>query len=323
MESKDKSNICYQEELIEKIKRLKKERNAVIIVHNYQRDEVQEIADFSGDSLGLARAAVKTDADIIVFCGVRFMAESAAILNPKKKVLLPVKEAGCPLADMINVQKLRQKKSEFPDAAVVCYVNSSAEVKAESDISCTSSNAIEVVRAVKNKRIIFVPDKNLGRYVASQVPEKEIILWEGYCPTHLRLTEEDIMLTKKKHPSAEFIAHPECSPEVLEKADHICSTGGMFVYARQSSSKEFIIGTEGGMLYNLRKQNPNKKFYLPTPRLLCANMKLTTLGWVANSLKNLVYEVRVPERISQKARKTLEKMLEITVGNSDMQKQKV
>ena len=284
MNEQNKKDILYKEDLKKKIKKLKEEKNAVIIVHNYQRDEIQDIADYTGDSLGLARAAVDTKADIIVFCGVQFMAESAAILNPDKKVLLPVKEAGCPLADMITVHKLRQKKKEYPDAAIVCYVNSSAEVKAESDISCTSSNAIEVVRSMENKQIIFVPDKNLGRYVQSKVPEKQIILWEGYCPTHLRLREEDIINTKKKYPDAELIVHPECSPEVLKRADHICSTGGMFTYAKESKSKEFIIGTESGMLYNLRKQNPDKKFYMPTARLLCANMKLTTLGWVVHSL---------------------------------------
>jgi len=319
MNEQNKKDILYKEDLKKKIKKLKEEKNAVIIVHNYQRDEIQDIADYTGDSLGLARVAVSTKADIIVFCGVQFMAESAAILNPDKKVLLPVKEAGCPLADMITVHKLRQKKKEYLDAAVVCYVNSSAEVKAESDISCTSSNAIEVVRSMKNKQIIFVPDKNLGRYVQSKVPEKQIILWEGYCPTHLRLREEDIINIKKKYPNAELIVHPECSPEVLKRADHICSTGGMFTYAKESKSKEFIIGTESGMFYSLRKQNPDKKFYMPTARLLCANMKLTTLGWVAHSLENLVYEVTVPEKISKKARKTLEKMLAIT-GKAPLEK---
>lgn len=310
-----KADILYKEELKKKIKKLKKKKNAVIIVHNYQRDEIQEIADYLGDSLALARAAVDTMADIIVFCGVHFMAESASILNPNKMVLLPVKEAGCPLADMITVHKLRQKKKEIPDAAVVCYVNSSAEVKAESDISCTSSNAIEVVRSINNKRIIFVPDMNLGRFVQSQVPEKEIIPWEGFCPTHIRLTEEDVIKAKKNFHKAKFIAHPECKPEVLKLADHVCSTGGMFQYVKMSKSKKFIIGTESGMLYRLKKENPDKKFYLPTPHLICANMKLTTLGWVAHSLENLVYEIRVPDHIREKARKTLERMLSITGKN--------
>ena len=314
MKMQDRSNkdTEYKEELKAEIAKLKKKRNAVILAHNYQRDEIQEIADFTGDSLGLSRVAVEVKADVIVFCGVHFMAESAAILNPTKRVLLPVKESGCPLADMITLPKLRAKKKEFQDAAVVCYVNSSAEIKAESDISCTSSNAIEVVRSLKEKRIIFVPDKNLGRYVQANVPEKDIILWEGYCPTHLRVTEEDVLKAKKLYPKAEFIAHPECRPEVLKLADHVCSTKGMFDYARESKAKEFIVGTESGMLYGLSKKNPGKSFYIPTTHLVCANMKLTTLGWVAHSLEHLVYEVRVPEDISKRARKTLERMLSIT-----------
>ena len=306
----------YNEELKKKIKRLKKEKNAVILAHNYQRDEIQEIADFNGDSLGLAKAAIDTKADIIEFCGVHFMAESASILNPNKKVLLPVKEAGCPMADMITVGKLKEMKRANPDAAVVCYVNSSAEVKAESDVACTSSNAIEIARSIENKRIILIPDKNLALYVQREVPEKEIIPYDGYCPTHLRLREEDVINSKKDHKNAEFIAHPECSPGVLKLADHICSTAGMFKYAKESKAKEFIIGTESGMLYRLGKENPGKKFYLPTSRLLCANMKLTTLGWIAHSLENLVHEVRVPDDIAEKARKTLERMLEITAKNS-------
>ncbi|NQS99813.1 MAG: quinolinate synthase NadA, partial [Candidatus Omnitrophica bacterium] len=244
----------YRADLEKNIKRLKKEKNAVILAHNYQRDEIQDIADILGDSLQLARAATKIDADIIEFCGVRFMAESASILNPNKKVILPVKEAGCPLADMINPEKLKALKSQYPDAACVCYVNSAAEVKAESDVACTSSNAIEVVRSLANKRVIFVPDENLGKYVQSQIPEKEIILWKGFCSTHIRLSEEEVILAKKEHPQAEFLAHPECNPEVLKRADQICSTGGMFKYARASKSREFIIGTESGMLYRLKKE---------------------------------------------------------------------
>jgi quinolinate synthase len=316
MKKNGKTDVAYKKELKRQIEYLKHERNAVVIVHNYQRDEIQEIADYSGDSLALARAAVATTAEVIVFCGVHFMAESASILNPDKKVLLPAKEAGCPLADMITVEKLRRKKQEFPEAAVVCYVNSSAEIKAESDVSCTSSNAIEVVRSIKNRQIIFVPDKNLGRYVQSQVRDKKIILWEGFCPTHIRLTEEDVVKAKKTYPGAEFIAHPECRPEVLRLADHICSTGGMFTYAKQSKTKVFIIGTESGMLYKLREENPGKEFYVPTAHLICANMKLTTLGWVAHSLENLVHEIQVPDRIRDKARKTLERMLALTGGSA-------
>lgn len=240
------------------------------------------------------------------------MAESASILNPTKTVLLPVKEAGCPLADMVTAEKIKAKRKEYPKAAVVCYVNSSAAVKAESDISCTSSNAIAVVKSLPNKQIIFVPDKNLGRYVQSQIPDKEIILWEGFCPTHVRVQEEDIIQAKKMYPKAEIIVHPECNPGVQKLADHICSTAGMFKYAKASKAKEFIIGTEGGMLYKLKKENPDKKFYLPTEHLICPNMKLTTLGWVARSLELMVYEVKVPEAIAKKARVTLQRMLKIT-----------
>lgn len=312
MNNPKESDLKYNEALKKKIEKLKKKRNAVIIAHNYQRDEIQEIADISGDSLALSQAAVRTDADVIVFCGVQFMAESAAILNPDKKVLLPVMEAGCPLADMITPEKLRAKKKEHPGAAVVCYVNSSADVKAESDIACTSSNAVQVVRALKEKDIIFVPDKNLGRYVQSQVPDKNIILWDGFCPTHIRVQEEDVVKTKEAHPQAEVIAHPECNPAVLALADHICSTGGMFKYAKESKTKEFIISTESGMLYKLQKENPGKKFYLPTSHLVCANMKLITLGWVAHSLENMVYEIKVSDEVREKAKRALDRMLAVT-----------
>ncbi|MFH1190168.1 MAG: quinolinate synthase NadA [Candidatus Omnitrophota bacterium] len=308
----NKDDLKYNETLKRKIAKLKKSRNAVIIVHNYQRDEIQEIADISGDSLALSQAAVRTDADVIVFCGVQFMAESASILNPDKKVLLPVMEAGCPLADMITPEKLRARKAQYPGAAVVCYVNSSAEVKAESDIACTSSNAIDVVRSLEEREVIFVPDKNLGRYVQSQVPEKKIIFWEGFCPTHIRVQEEDVVKAKGAHRGAEVIAHPECSPEVLALADHICSTGGMFTYVKKSQSKEFIIATESGMLYKLQKDNPDKRFYLPTPHLVCANMKLITLGWVAQSLEKMLYEIKVADDVRARAKKALDRMLAVT-----------
>ena len=304
----------YQEDLKKRIRQLKKEKNAVILAHNYQREEIQNIADIVGDSLQLARAAAKVDADIIEFCGVRFMAESASILNPDKKVLLPVKEAGCPLADMITSEKLKSLRSQYPDAACVCYVNSSAEVKAQSDVACTSSNAIEVVRSLPNKRIIFVPDENLAKYVQLHVPEKEIILWKGFCPTHIRLSEEEVIKAKREHPQTEFLAHPECRPEVLKLADQVCSTGGMFKYAHASDAREFIIGTESGMLYRLKKENPDKKFYLPSEHLICANMKLTTLGWIAHSLELGIYEIKVAEEIRVKAKKSLDRMLEITYG---------
>jgi len=306
------NDIKYKEELRSKIAELKKKRNAVIIVHNYQRDEIQDIADITGDSLALSQAAVRTDAKVIVFCGVHFMAESAAILNPGKTVLLPVVEAGCPMADMISTDKLRITKQKYPDAAVVCYVNSSAKVKAESDYCCTSSNAIDVVKSIPNRRIIFVPDQNLGLYVQSQLPDKEIITWQGFCPTHVRVQEEDIKEAKQLHPHAEVIAHPECNPEVLAISDHICSTAGMFKYCKAANAKEFIIATEMGMLTKLKKENPSKSFYLATEHLICPSMKLTTLGWVAHSLETMTNVITVPEDVRANAIKALKRMLDIT-----------
>ncbi len=240
------------------------------------------------------------------------MAESAYILSPEKTILLPVEEAGCPLADMATVEKVKQKKAENPGAAVVSYVNSTALVKAESDICCTSSNAIQVVKSLKQKDVIFIPDKNLGRYVAERVPEKNIILWDGYCVVHMRLTREDVLKTKEIYPDAEFIAHPECREEVLSVADYIGSTAGMIEHVKKSSRKEFIVGTEVGIIYRLKRDNPDKDFYVPTDQFICANMKLTTLGWLARSLEKEIYKVDVPAAIADKARHTLEKMLEVT-----------
>ncbi|MGB3056845.1 MAG: quinolinate synthase NadA, partial [Candidatus Omnitrophota bacterium] len=291
----------YKEHLQRKIADLREEKDALIVAHNYQRDEIQEIADITGDSYALAREVTKSRHKVVVFCGVKFMAESASILNPEKTILLPVEEAGCPLAEMATVEKLRQKKEEYPEAAVVCYVNSTAAVKAESDICCTSSNAIEIVRSLKEDKIIFVPDKNLGRYVRERVPEKEIIPWEGYCVVHMRLTREEVLKTKELHPEAEFIAHPECRKEVLELADYIGSTAGMIKYVRECPRSEFIIGTETGIIYKLKRDNPDKKFYIPTEQFVCANMKLTTLGWLARSLEQMVYKIEVPEEIAAKA----------------------
>jgi len=302
----------YIENLKKRITELKKERNAVIIVHNYQRDEVQDIADITGDSLGLSKAAVKIDADVIVFCGVHFMAETAYILNPTKTVLLPVKEAGCPMADMITPETLRQMKNKYPNVPVVCYVNTAAVIKAESDICCTSRNAVEVVASLKDGQVIFVPDKNLGCYVQSQLPDKEIILWEGFCPTHIRVLPDQVQAAKKLYPEAEFIAHPECNPDVLALADEVTSTGGMIEYVKNSNKKEFIIGTEMGMLYRLKEDNPDKRFYLPTDHLFCADMKLTTLGWIAHSLELMVEKIVVPEEIRKKAYKSVERMLAIS-----------
>ncbi|MFH1752979.1 MAG: quinolinate synthase NadA, partial [Candidatus Omnitrophota bacterium] len=260
----------YEQDIQAKINKLKAKRRAVIIVHNYQRDEIQDIADITGDSLALSQAAVNTDAEVIVFCGVHFMAESAAILNPQKKVLLPVKEAGCPLADMITVDKLRGLKEKHPGAPVVCYVNTTAEIKAESDISCTSSNAVKIVASLKgHKRVIFVPDKNLGMFVQSQLPDKEIILWEGFCPTHRKVQSEHIEEGKRAHPDAIVVAHPECNPEVLAMADIVASTGGMIKHINKSNQKKFIIATESGIFYKLKRDNPDKEFFLPTEQLIC------------------------------------------------------
>jgi quinolinate synthase len=306
-------DVEYKNKVTAQILALKKKRNAIILVHNYQRDEIQDLADVRGDSLALAHAANKINKDVIVFCGVRFMAESAAILNPDKLVLLPVKEAGCPLAEMATVEKLMQYRQQYPDAAVVCYVNSAAEIKAESDICCTSSNAVEVVKSLPHKRVIFLPDRNLGRYVQQHVPDKEIIIWPGFCITHMRLREEEVVKAKEQHPKAEVVAHPECEPEVLRYADCITSTGGMFKYVKSSPAKEFIIATESGMLYGLRKENPDKQFYLPSEHLICANMKMTTLGWLLHSLESLVYEVHVDEHIQAKARQSLDKMLALKI----------
>jgi quinolinate synthase len=298
-------------ELQQQIKALAAERGALLIAHNYQRDEVQEIADITGDSLALSIAAQETDKQVIVFCGVHFMAESAAILSPEKTVLLPRVDAGCPMADMVTAEGLRDLKAEHPDALVVTYVNSSAAVKAESDICCTSSNAISVARSLKAQKLIMVPDRNLGRYIAQHVPEKDYIFWEGYCPTHDRLRVEEIKKARAEHPDALFMAHPECQPEILELADHICSTSGMYEYAASSSAKKFIVGTEEGILWRLRKDNPDKEFFMPSTSLICPNMKLTKLEDILRSLQTLEPRVTVPEAIRVRAKQALDRMLAV------------
>lgn len=300
-----------QKKLIKEIKKLKKHRDAVIIVHNYQRPEVQEIADILGDSLALSRAAARTKEKVIVFCGVHFMAESAAILCPDKTVLLPEDKAGCPMADMVTAQKLLEFKKNYPNARVVCYVNSSAEVKAVSDICCTSSNAMRVVQSISDgEEIIFVPDKNLAHYISS-FTEKKIIPWNGFCPAHRRLKPEDVLKAKKDHPNAIVVAHPECKPNVLALADYVLSTEGMVRYAKETKAKEIIVCTEVGMLYRLEKENPNKKFYSPLEEMVCQNMKLNTLESVLNSLEKMEHVITVPEDIRLKAKMALDKMLEI------------
>jgi len=300
------------QELSEKILNLKKEREAVILAHFYQRPEVQEVADFIGDSLGLSQQAANTDAEVIVFCGVHFMAESASILSPDKIVVLPDENAGCPMADMVDTVQLDRKKREMPEATVVCYVNTSAEVKAECDIACTSANALKVITSLPaDKPILFVPDKNLGHYIMSKTG-REIILWDGYCYTHDRLTPDDIIKSKEDHPEALVMVHPECRPEVVALADVVSSTAGMLCFARESDAREFIIGTEMGILHSLRKQCPDKKFHIASNKLVCPNMKKTTLDKVYRSLTNLEPKVTVSGEIMERAISCLKRMLEIT-----------
>ncbi|HPL99181.1 MAG TPA: quinolinate synthase NadA [Bacillota bacterium] len=300
-----------QNNLAGEIQRLKKERNAIILAHNYQVPEVQDVADVVGDSFSLSQHAAETDSDVIVFCGVHFMAESAKILSPDKTVLLPVRDAGCPMADMVTAPKLREMKARYPDAAVVCYVNSSAEVKAESDVCCTSSNALKVVESLENKQVIFVPDKNLGSFVASKVKNKEIILWKGFCITHKRVKVEEVQKIRQLHPNAKILMHPECEPEVQKLADFLGSTSAIIKYAGEIPEKDIIIGTEEGIIHLLKKQNPDKNFYLLSTGLICTNMKKTRLDDVHSALLNMQHEIHVDEDIRIKALKSLERMLKI------------
>ncbi|MGB9891744.1 quinolinate synthase NadA [Thermodesulfovibrio sp. Kuro-1] len=294
---------------VEEILALKKQRNAIILAHNYQREEVQEIADFVGDSLELSRQATKVDCDVIVFCGVHFMAETAAILNPDKTVLLPEIDAGCPMADTVDVEELKRWIDRYPYAPIVSYVNTTAEVKALSYACCTSANAPQIVKAVPFSSIIFVPDKNLADWVKKHVPEKEIIAWNGFCPTHHMIKKEDIIRAKKAHPDALVVVHPECRPEVIELADHVASTSGMVRFARAASQKEFIIGTEVGLLYRLKKENPDKVFYPIKKTMICPNMKITTLESILTALKENQYVIKVPEDIRIKAYEAVQRML--------------
>ena len=299
---------------INRINQLRKERNAIILAHNYQRGDVQDVADFVGDSFGLSQKAVASGADIIVFCGVDFMAESAAILNPDKTVLMPETNAQCPMAAMITPESLKLEKEKHPEAAVVCYVNTPASVKAESDICCTSANAVKVVNALDADEIIFVPDRNLALYVASQT-QKKIIPWDGYCPTHHLILPGDIMLEKEDHPEAEILVHPECRPDVVALAEQILSTAGMLKYAHQSTSKEFIIGTEVGLLHRLNKENPDKKFIPATRYAVCPNMKMNTLGSIIRALERNEHVIKIPEEIRIKAKFALDRMLEVGRGD--------
>lgn len=295
--------------LIKEINKIKSEKNAICLVHNYQRPEVYKVADFIGDSLELAKAAVNTDADIIVFCGVDFMAESAKILNPEKKVLLPTLSAKCPMAAMATASDLRERKKEFPEAAVVSYVNTSAEVKAESDICCTSANAIKIVNSIYNTQVIFVPDENLAAWVEEHT-DKEIIKWPGFCRVHASISPEAVEKAKKLHPQAKVVAHPECKKDVLRLADHVCGTGGMIKYARESPANEFIIVTEEGMVNRLKREVPEKTFY--SVGGTCTGMKSVTLENILTSLREERYEITLNKPTIERARRALERMLELS-----------
>jgi quinolinate synthase len=300
-------------ELTEKILNLKKTRSAVILAHNYQLGEVQDIADYVGDSLELSRNAVKTDAEVIVFCGVRFMAETASILSPDKIVLLPDIHAGCPMADMITAEELRQRKRELPGATVVCYINSSAEVKAESDVCCTSANAVRVIESLDAEEILFVPDQYLGHYISTKT-DKKMIFWPGFCPTHIRIQPQYITDLKQEYPQAKVVVHPECRPEVIALANEVLSTGGMCRYAKQEDVTQMIVGTEVGIIHRLRKENPGKKFIPASEQAVCPRMKLITLESVLWSLQEMTPEVKVPEGIRLKAKVAVDRMLEIGRG---------
>jgi quinolinate synthase len=281
------------------------------LAHNYQPGEIQDIADFVGDSLGLSRQAAETEAETIVFCGVHFMAETAAILSPEKTVLLPELNAGCPMADMITATQLGELKKKHPDALVVSYVNSTADVKALSDYCCTSGNAVEIVGSLPaDKEIIFVPDKYLGQYVIDKTA-RDMILWPGYCPTHVIITDDDIAKARQEHPDAVVMAHPECTEDVRAGADEILSTSGMLNFARKSEAKDFIVATETGIIHTLKKQNPDKDFFSATVKATCPNMKKISLEKVAWSLEDMEYRITVPGEIRAKAKAALERMLAV------------
>jgi len=304
---KRKIEMDYRQ-LAAEINRLKIEKNAIILVHNYQIGPIQDIADYLGDSLGLARQAAETDNPLIIFCGVRFMAETAKILSPNKKVLLPRKEAGCPMADMADVETLKQIKSQHPNAKVVTYVNSTAEVKAESDVCCTSANAVEIVQNLSADEIIFTPDKNLAAYV-QRFTDKKINLWDGFCYVHDRFSRKEVEQARKNHPDGLLMVHPECRPEVIDLADEVLSTGGMVKIARTSNQKKFLVATEDGMLYRLKKENPDKEFLSVGSVKMCSGMKITRLEDVYTALAEEKYEISLPEKVMDRARTSLERML--------------
>lgn len=298
------------EDLAREIARLKREKDAVILAHNYQIGPVQDVADFVGDSLELSREAAALDAAVIVFCGVDFMAETAAILSPRKKVILPARDACCPMADMITGGEVRTLRKRYPGAAVVSYVNTTAEVKAESDICCTSANAVRVVESLEEDRVIFVPDRNLGNYVA-RFTGKEVFPWEGFCIVHDQYTPGDVDEVLSAHPGAEVIVHPECRPEVIDRADHVFSTSGMIRHICASGRKEFVIGTEVGILHRLRKECPGKSCYPLSPHAVCTNMKKTGLPHLLRALRTLGPQVTVPEETARRARVAIDRMLAV------------
>lgn len=294
--------------LVEEILGLKEARRAVLLAHNYQLGEVQDIADFVGDSLELSRQAAATEAEVIVFCGVKFMAETAKILSPEKTVLLPDLQAGCPLCDMATAEEVRARKASLPGVPVVSYVNTTADVKAESDICCTSSNAVKVVESLPQEEILFLPDRNLGSWTAEQTG-KRLIIWDGYCITHQRILSEHILGLKEKYPDAEVVVHPECTPEVRRLANAVRSTSGILRYARESSASTIIVGTEIGILHRLKKENPEKVFLAPSTLPVCPNMKRITLEKVLWSLEEMVYPIEIPEEIRVPAKRAIDRML--------------
>ena len=299
-------------ELIEKINKLKKEKNAVILAHCYQNAEIDEVADYVGDSLYLSQMAAKTDADIIVFAGVYFMAQTAKILNPDRKVLLPRLESGCRMADMITLEQLREFKSKYPEMPTVCYINSTAEVKSECDICCTSSNALKIVNSLKAKEILFLPDTYLGKWVESQLGNVKVNTYTGFCPTHVQIRPKDVTEARAKYPEALVLAHPECHQSVVAMADYVGSTTGIMKFAAQSDKKQFIIATEKGVVDRLKRDYPEKEFYLIKDSVICPNMKWHTLTDIYNALDREEHEITVDSEIASKALKCIDRMLEVS-----------
>jgi len=295
--------------LIKNILNLKQKRKAIFLAHNYQISEIQDLADFKGDSLELAKISTKITAKTIVVCGVKFMAETVKILSPDKKVILPVSSAGCPLADMASTDQLIELKKKHPDSWVVSYVNTTAQVKALSDVCCTSSNAVSVVSKAPKSEVIFLPDRNLANWVKKNVPDKRIIIWPGFCPVHEDFSADDLIQAKQRYPQAKVMAHPECKMEVLELSDYVCSTAGMLNIVCNSKVDEFIVGTEEGMIYRLEKENPQKKFYSLGPRKICQDMKKITLKSIYSALLEDTYQVEVDSKVSQSAKIALERMV--------------